>query len=158
MDRRQKKMVGHGAIIMLFGLIAGFGLLMDLIGGFEIIPGVILEFDLPADSSAWARTHVGGLMNGLLVMVFALLMYAMHLPENMSRHFYWMLVGTGYANTIFYWGGMFSPSRALTLGDNRLGESNLAGVIGLLPAFIFAFVLMVAVIMLALHVFRGSSD
>ena len=47
MDERQRKMVGHGAIISIFGLLAGFGLLMSLIGGFEIFPGTILEFELP---------------------------------------------------------------------------------------------------------------
>lgn len=157
MDERQRRMVGHGAVVMVFGLLAGFGLVMSLIGGFEIFPGHILEFELPANSRAWARAHSGGLMNGLLVLVGAVLLYTMKMPPRFARHWYWMLVGAGYANTLFYWGALFAPSRALTFGDNRLGESNLAGVIGLLPAFIFAFILTVAMVMLAIHAFRRSS-
>lgn len=158
MDQRQRKMVGHGAIMMVFGLLAGFGLVMSLIGGFEIFPGYIVEFELPADSRAWARAHTGGLMNGLLVFVGAILIFAMQIPARLARQLYWMLVGTGYANTLFYWGALFAPSRALTFGDNRLGESNLAGIIGLLPALIFAFITIIAMVMLARHAFRGASS
>ncbi len=157
MDQRQRRMVGHGAIVTIFGLLAGFGLVMSLIGGFEILPGVLLEFEVPGDPRAWARTHAGGLMNGLLVFAGALLLWALELPDRTAKHLYWMLVGTGYANTIFYWGGMFAPSRALTFGDNRLGESNIAGVIGLAPALIFAFITTIAMIMIAMHAFRRVS-
>ncbi len=155
MDQRQRKMVGHGAIVMIFGLVAGFGLLMSLIGGFEILPGTIIEFELPGDSRAWARTHAGGLMNGMLVIAGALVIWAMKLPEHTAKHLYWMLVGTGYANTIFYWAGMFAPGRALTFGDNRLGETSVAGILGLVPAFVFAFVAIAAMLMIASHAFRS---
>ena len=112
MDERQRRMVGHGAVVMVFGLLAGFGLVMSLIGGFEIFPGHILEFELPANSRAWARAHSGGLMNGLLVLVGAVLLYTMKMPPRFARHWYWMLVGAGYANTLFYWGALFAPSIA----------------------------------------------
>jgi len=149
-------MVGHGSIVMLFGLVAGFGLVMSLVGGLEIVPGFILEFDLPGDDRAWARTHVGGLMNGLMILSGALLMWGLQVPESLARRLYWMLVGAGYANTIFYWGGMMAASRALTFGDNRLGETSLVGVVGLLPAFVFAFVTMVAFVMIARFSFAGA--
>ncbi len=157
MDQRQKRMVGHAAIIMLLALAAGFGLVMSLIGGFEVFPGKIISFELPGTPGAWARTHAGGLMNGLMIMVVALLMWGMKVPESMGRHLYWMLVGTGYANTLFYWGGLLSPSRALTFGDNRLGESSLAGILGLFPALLFGFITMAAMIMLARHAFSQAN-
>ena len=68
MDKRQRRMVGHGAVVTLLGLLAGFGLLINLIGGFEVLPGTIVEFSIPSDNAAWARTHAGGIMNGMLVM------------------------------------------------------------------------------------------
>ena len=149
-------MVGHGAIVTLLGLLAGFGLVMKLIGGFEILPGVLLEFELPGTAEGWARTHSGGLMNGLLVFAAALLLWALQLPERVAARLYWMLVGTGYANTIFYWGGMFAQSRALTFGDNRLGETSLLGIVGLAPAFVFAFVTTIAMVILARHAFAEA--
>ena len=154
MSGRERRMVGHGAVIMIFGLLAGFGLLMSLIGGFEVWPGTILVFELPGDASAWARAHAGGLMNGMMVMVGALLIWAMALDEPLAGRLYWMLVGAGYANTVFYYGGLLSATRALTFGDNSFGSTSVAGVIGLAPAFVFAFVTLIAMYWLAREAFR----
>jgi hypothetical protein len=156
MNERERRMVGHGAVVTLLGLAAGFGLVMSLIGGFEIVPGVILDFEIFGNPRSWARTHAGGLMNGLLVFVGALLSHAMQLPERAAAKVYWMLVGAGYANTIFYWGGMLAPSRALTFGDNRLGETSIAGVIGFFPALVFAVITMWAMFIIAQHGFAKA--
>lgn len=155
MDNTTRRMVGHGAVVLFIGLLAGFGLLISLIGGFEVFPGTIVGFEIPGDSSAWARTHLGGIMNGMLVILFALFIHAAQLPTRQAKQLFWMLVGTGYANTAFYWGGLLSPSRALTLGDNRLGETNIFGVLGLLPAVVFAFVLMIAMVIVARWAFTA---
>ena len=54
-----------------------------------------------------------------------------------------------------YYGGIFSGAhRAVSFGDNQMGESNIAGIIGFLPAFIFAFVLMIATVILIKEAFR----
>lgn len=157
MNSRARKMVGHGAIVLFIGLAAGFGLVMSLIGGFEVFPGSIANFDIPGDSRAWARAHIGGITNGMLVILFGLFVHAAQLPARTAGQLYWMLVGTGYANTVFYWGGLFSPSRALTVGDNRLGESNILGILGFLPAFVFAVVLMVAMVIVARWAFSKQA-
>ncbi|WP_420467467.1 styrene-oxide isomerase StyC [Panacagrimonas sp.] len=158
MKTQQRRMVAHGAIIILIALASGFGLVMSLIGGFEIFPGTILQFDIPGDPRAWARAHVGGILNGLLVIAGALVTLAMALPQPIASRLHWMLVGTGYANTVFYWGALFAPSRALTFGDNRLGETNLAGILGFAPALVFAFVTMIAMVILIRHGFSESES
>jgi hypothetical protein len=154
MNRLQRRMIGHGAIVTLMALLAGFGLTMSLVGGFEVFPGQILAFEMPGDSRAWARTHSGGLMNGMLVMIVALLMFAMKIDGLLERRLYWMLVGTGYANTVFYWGGLFSQTRAITFGDNQFGETSVAGVIGFAPALVFAVITCIAFIMIMRHAFQ----
>ena len=156
MDTRTRKMVGHGAIVLFIGLAAGFGLVMSLIGGFEVLPGMIINFDIPGDARAWARTHVGGLMNGMLVILFALFIHIARLPQRPASQLYWILLGAGYGNTAFYWGGLLSPSRAVTFGDNRLGESTIFGVLGFLPALIFAVALMVAMVIVARWAFSDK--
>jgi len=158
MKEQQRRMVGHGAIIILIALAAGFGLVMSLIGGFEVFPGNILTFDFPGTPSAWARTHAGGILNGILVMVGALVIHAMALPKKTASRLCWMLVGTGYANTVFYWGALFAPSHAVTFGDNRLGHTNLAGILGFAPALIFAFITMIAMVILIQHGFAKSES
>lgn len=158
MNRRQKRMVGHGAILLGIGLLGGFGLLMSLIGGFEWAPGVLTQFEIPGDDRAWARIHAGGIMNGMMVMLGALLLWAMKLPDRPAFHIYWMLVGAGYANTVFYWGGMLAANRALTFGDNRFGETSAMAIVGLLPAFVFAFVTLAAMVIIAIHAFSQSHE
>jgi len=158
MNTQLRRMVAHGAIIILIALAAGFGLVISLIGGFEVFPGTIIEFGFPGDPRAWARTHAGGIMNGLLVIVGALVIYAMDLPQKTGSRLYWMLVGTGYANTIFYWGALFAPSRAVSFGSNRLGETNLAGMLGFGPALVFAFITMIAMVTLIRHGFSREQQ
>ena len=36
----------------------------------------------------------------------------------------------------------------MTFGDNRLGHTNLAGILGFAPALVFAFITMIAMVML----------
>ena len=153
MKTQKRHMVAHGAIVILIALAAGFGLVISLIGGFEVFPGTIIEFGFPGDPRAWARTHAGGIMNGLLVISGALVIHAMDLPQKTASRLFWMLVGTGYANTVFYWGALFAPSRAVSFGSNRLGETNLAGMLGFGPALVFAFITMIAMVMLIRHGF-----
>lgn len=156
MNALQKRMVGHGALIMLIGLVAGIGLVMKLIGGFEVWPNHIIEFELFGTDRAWARTHVGGMMNALMVFVVALLLWALKAPEALNRQLFLMIVGAGYANTIFYWGGLLSSNRALTFGDNRLGETSFWGVIGIAPALVFSFVSIAAFYLLMRHAFVSA--
>ena len=158
MNALQKRMVGHGSIIMLFGLVAGIGLVMKLIGGFEVFPSHILQFELFGSDRAWARLHAGGLMNGLMIFVVALLLWALKMPDALEKKLAWMIIGAGYANCVFYLGGMLSDSRALTFGDNRLGESNVWGVIGLAPALLFSFVSIYAFYVLANYALRSSKS
>jgi hypothetical protein len=67
-----------------------------------------------------------------------------------------MLIGTGWANTVFYYGALFAPNRAISFADNRWGPSNLASIIGLLPALIFAFVMIYVAIVFARQAFAGD--
>ena len=106
LDSRIRNMIGHSAVVIFIALLAGWGLAMSLIGGFEIFPGYILPFEIPGDSSAWARAHTGGLLNGLLVLAFAWVLSSLNLDGKKSFHIWWMIVGTAYANTVFYRAGI----------------------------------------------------
>ena len=157
MTARLRSMVGPRAVVMAIPLVGGFGLVFSLIGGAEVFPGVFLEFELPSDPRGWARTHAGGLMNGLMVLLFAVLLHVMQLPDRTEFQLSWMLIGAGYANTLFYWAGMLAPTRSVTFGDSPLGETSFFGVLGALPAFIFAFITIYAMVVLARHAFRSAS-
>lgn len=156
MKAQQRSMVGHGAVILLIGMVAGIGLLISLLGGIELIPGQIIEFGFFGNPESWVRTHIGGMLNGMLIMLVALLVHAMAVAERPARQLFWMLVGTGYANTVFYWAALFAPNRALSVADNRFGESNLASIIGLVPALVFVVISLIAIGILVREAFASG--
>ncbi|WP_420467709.1 styrene-oxide isomerase StyC [Panacagrimonas sp.] len=153
MNAKQRSMVGHGALVMLIGMVAGIGLLVSLLGGIELIPGRIIEFGFPGSPDAWVRTHIGGMLNGMLIMLVAVLIYVLPVSEKPAGQLFWMLIGTGYANTLFYWAALFAPNRALSVADNRFGESNLASIVGLVPALLFAVISLIAIFILMREAF-----
>lgn len=152
----QKRMVGQGAAVMLVGMSAGIGLLISLLGGVELIPGSIIEFGIPGTADAWVRAHIGGMMNGILIFIVALLIGPLGFAEAGAKRMFWMLVGTGWANTVFYWAALFAPNRALSFADNRFGESNFAAIIGLLPALAFAVISLIAIFILMRQAFASA--
>jgi len=86
------------------------------------------------------RAHSGGIMNGLMLIAFAFIMPHCGLAIERLQLFAKGIIFAGWANTIFYWTGNASGSRALSFTDNALGGSNILGVIGYTLAVIAAFV------------------
>jgi hypothetical protein len=153
----QRSMIGHAMLILLIGMLAGIGLLMSLIGGLEILPGKLLSINLPGTSDAWVRIHLGQMLNAFLIVLVALLLPLLGFGEKSGRRIGWLIVVTGWANTVFYWAALFAPNRSLTFGDNRLGTANLASTIGLVPALLFAVVSIGVVAVLAVRAFQRPS-
>jgi hypothetical protein len=142
-------MVGHGALILLIGMCAGIGLLISLLGGAELIPGRIIAFSIPGASDAWVRAHLGGMMNAFLILLIALVIPGLQFTSKSEAWLGWVLIGTGWANTLFYWAALWAPNRAISFADNRFGASNLASIVGLAPALLFALASIVVVFTVA---------
>jgi hypothetical protein len=154
MNPIERRLVAHAAVILLIAMLAGVGLLMCVLGGVELWPGHILPVTMPSTPAGWVRTHVGGMLNAILMMVVALLMPGLGFADKPARRVANFLIGTGWANTLFYWAAMWAPNRALTFGDNRLGASNAWSVIGLAPALLFVFFSLAAIAMVARQAWR----
>lgn len=150
----QRRMIGHAACVLLLAMVAGVGLLVSVLGGLELWPGHILPLTAPGNSAGWVRTHVGGILNALMVMAVALALPVLDMPERRARRVGAWLVGTAWANTLFYWAAMWAPNRALSFGDNRWGAANLASWIGLAPALVYVLLSLVAVATIARHAWR----
>ena len=156
MHPNERRLVAHAAVILLIAMLAGVGLLMSVLGGLELWPGHILPVKVPSTPSGWVRTHVGGMLNAILMMVVALLIPGLDFAEAQARRVANFLIGTGWANTLFYWAAMWAPNRALTFGDNRLGSSNVWSVIGLAPALLFVLFSIVAIALVARQAWRRT--
>ena len=154
MEALQRQMIGHALLVMVFGLLAGFMLGFGLIGGMEFAPGTIISMPYYGSVDGWIRAHVGGLTNGLMVIGIALSLPFIPISLRMQRVTAYGLIFVAWANTIFYWLGNAAGNRALSLGNNSLGQSDIFGVIGYLPALIAAFVALLLFVYIGIVTLR----
>lgn len=140
MEAYQMRLTGHALILLIIGLLAGFMLAFSLIGGLEVLPTLFIGIPTFGTTEGWVRAHSGGIMNGLMLIAFAFIMPHCGLAVERLQLFAKGIIFAGWANTIFYWTGNASGSRALSFTDNALGTSNMLGVIGYTLAVIAAFI------------------
>ena len=133
MDRYQRLMIIHGLLVIAVAMLAGFMLIFNLIGGFELWPGKIIKFDVYGTEAGWVRAHSGGIMNGILVIVIALTLPKLKLGAQSFAWLAWGFIYIAWSFTLFYWIGNASNNRSLTVGGNRLGEADWLSIIGILP-------------------------
>ncbi len=141
------KLIKHGVLAMLVGLVAGFLLIFSMLGGASLSPvPVFIDFTLPGTEKGWRVVHLGTLLNGIMAIAIACAMRAVYLSDGKAR---WVFVGTVLAvwgNFSFYLFGMFAPNHGLTLEANRLGEASWAGALAFAPALLGAITLISALI------------
>ncbi|NCF18818.1 MAG: isomerase [Haliea sp.] len=156
MERYQKLMIGNGLLVILAAMLSGFMLGFGLIGGLELLPGTIVEMPYYGTPEGWARAHTGGTANGLMIIAVALALPLIPLSEGMRKVTVYGFIYIGWANTVFYWFGNAAQNRALSFGDNPLGASSLAGVIGFGPALVGAFLIVWLLAYTALKILRDK--
>lgn len=153
--RLQRLMIGNGILILFMSLVAGLGLWMSLVGGFEFIPGTVTQFGIPGSPDGWAKAHRGTPMNALMVFSIALILPGLGFVERTEAFLGWIVVGAGWANTGFYFFANFSQNRGLTFGANHFGPGTLESFIALAPAYIFGVLSMGGLLWMARKAFKG---
>jgi hypothetical protein len=148
MSQLQRVMIANALLVMLVSMFAGFMLMFNLLGGFEIWPGKILEFPVYGTTEGWVRAHSGGLTNALLVMAIAFALPYINVSGFQEKFLAYGFIYVAWSFTVFYWLGNASANRALTFGDNQLGESSLISVLGFLPG-LPSVVLVVVLLVIA---------
>lgn len=156
MERLQKIMIGNGLLVILVSMLSGFMLMFGLLGGLEIWPGTILPIPTYGTTEGWVRAHSGGAMNGLLVIVIALALPKLELPETTQRFVAYGFIYVAWSFTVFYWLGNAAGNRALSFGDNPLGESDIFGIIGFLPGLPSVFIVVILLAITARSVFNSK--
>ena len=152
----QRKMAGHGILMIFCTLLFGVGLWMHLVGGFEIVPGYILHFSVPGTPEGWARAHAGPALNGMMVIAVAFVLPMLDFTEKAASRLGWIIVADGWSNVGFYFFGNFTPNRGLSFGDNRFGAGDIFSTLALGPAYLFGVLALIALAIIGLKAFRGS--
>ncbi len=133
----QLKMGGHGVLMIFCTLLFGVFYWMSLLGGFEIVPGYIVNFDMPGTPEGWKRAHSGPAMNGMMVIAVAVVLPWLKLPEKREKLLGYIVLLDGWSNVAFYFFGNLSPNRGLSFGSSRLGDGDLFSALALGPAYLF---------------------
>ena len=157
MSQLQRVMIANALLVMLVSMFAGFMLIFNLIGGFEIWPGKILEFSVYGTTEGWVRAHTGGVTNALLVMGIAFALPHINVSEFQEKFLAYGFIYVAWSFTVFYWLGNASANRALTFGDNQMGESSLISVLGFLPG-LPSVVLVVVLLIIAARGILSEKD
>lgn len=151
MNSTFQRMSGHGILMILSTLVFGLGLWMNLVGGFELIPGHIIYFNVPGTPAGWARAHVGPALNGMMVIAVAIVLPGLRFPEKTAYRLGWIVVADGWANVCFYLFSNFSPNRALSFGPNRFGAGDIFSFVALAPAYLFGVLALGALFMIGMR-------
>lgn len=158
MERLQRIMLANGMLVILAAMFAGFMLMFSLLGGFEIWPGSTLEFAVYGTADGWVRAHSGGVTNGLLVMAIALALPKLNMSLAMQKVTAYGFIYVAWSFTLFYWLGNAAGNRALSVGDNALGESDIFGVIGFLPGLPSVIIVVVLLVIAAKAVLSWKQE
>jgi styrene-oxide isomerase len=153
----QRKLAGHGILMIFCTLLFGVGLWMHLVGGFEIVSGYILHFTVPGTPEGSARAHAGPALNGMMVIAVAFVLPMLDFSEKAANRLGWIIVADGWSNVGFYFFGNFTPNRGLSFGDNRFGAGDIFSALALGPAYLFGVLALIALAIIGLKAFRGAT-
>jgi hypothetical protein len=82
------RMVFHGAVVVMLGLLVGFP------------HAFVLTGQLAGEERAWRMAHLEGLLNGMLVLLAAAVSGAVVLSPRQQSWLVWSLVVAAYGNVI----------------------------------------------------------
>ncbi len=153
----QYRMAGHGILMIFSTLLFDVFLWMNLVGGFEIVPGYILEFKVPGTPEGWAKAHAGPALNGMMVIAVAFVLPYLQFAERSAKILGYIVVLDGWSNVGFYFFSNFTPNRGLSFGDNRFGESDVFSALALGPAYLFGVLALGALFIIGRQAFKVAS-
>jgi len=115
--RLQRLLVGHGALVFLVGLVAGFPFAMLEIHA-ATVDATSGPPPVPGDVRGWRMAHLEGVLNGLTCFAGAAVGPYLHLSARAYRILFWSLVVTAWGNTIASLMGPLFGGRGLVFGGS----------------------------------------
>jgi len=141
--------IRHALLVMLVGMLGGFGWAFALTGQISLSPIPMVLYDgFIGEPARWRAVHLGCLLNGIMGIVFALTLKLFALSSHHTQRIKLATIVTLWGNCGFYLLSILAPNRGLSLGDNALGLGNVAGNIAYISAMLAVFSLFYLIITL----------
>lgn len=154
--RMSNLVIGHGMIVLLIGLLSGFGLIFSLMDAIALWPLPAIEVAIPGTTRGWQAAHVGGILNGVMMAGIALLITRFELTSKRLLWVGWGMIITGWGNTLFYFAGNLSQNRGLSMGDTPFGPADIWGALSFVGGAGAMLFTIVATIILAITAFERT--
>jgi hypothetical protein len=148
--------IGHGMLVLLIGLLSGFGLVFSLMDAVALWPLPAIEVAIPGSTRGWQAAHVGGILNGVMMAGAALLITRFELTGKRLLWVAWGMIITGWGNTLFYFAGNFSQNLGLSMGETPFGPGDIWGALSFIGGGGAMFFTIVATILLAMVAFEKA--
>lgn len=155
----ERRVIGHGLLVLLVGLIAGVFLTFSLLGAVALWPFPTWEVAIPGSTRGWVSAHVGGILNGVMIAGLALLMGKLKLTGGRAFWTGWGLIVIGWGNTLFYWAANLSANRGLSPAATVHGEGGVwatLAYVGGVVAMILAFIVVIILARASFETARGD--
>ena len=151
-QKSQRLLLGHGALVLLVGFIIGFGFLFFLNGEISLwpIPGVI-AYQLPGTYDAWRMAHTEGIANGLMLWILAAALPAL---QAFIKQIYRLAVGMVIVAWTIVLASAIDPLFPDAMGLAFTPVSNLANDVAFFLFFVGIIIAVAVVIAVAVKSFR----
>ena len=140
--------IANAMAVLFIGLVAGVLLVFSLLDAIALWPLPAIDVSIPGSTRGWQASHVGGILNGVMIAGVAWLMVWLRLDGSAARWVGWGMIYTGWGNTVFYWAGNVAANRGLSAGSTVYGPSDIAGILAYLGGGSAMFFTFIAVFLL----------
>ena len=141
-QKSQRLLIGHGALVLLTAFVIGFGFLFFLLGDIRLwpFPGVI-DYQMPGTYDAWRMANMEGITNGFGLWLLAAVLPLLNLSPGTSRLIAVGMIITAWTIVIAStFDPLFPEARGLALDP----DSNLMNDIAFL-LFVIGIVIVIAI-------------
>ena len=154
-QKSQRLLVGHGALVLLTAFVIGFFFLFFLIGEIRLwpIPGSI-DYQMPGTYDAWRMAHMEGITNGFGLWLLAAVLPLLNLSARTSRLLAIGMIITAWTIVI---ASCFDPLFPEARGLAMTSDTNLMNNIAFLLFFVGLAIVIAIMIKVAMQCLRSPS-
>ena len=142
-EELRARLIRHGALVFLLGLLAGFPFAFFELGKLSLwpMPGEI-TVSLPGDVRAWRMAHLEGILNGLTLFAVAGVWSHIRLGVRQQGFLAWSLIVTAWGNAVASLIGPIFGGRGLEFGGGLANSTMYLLFVAAVAAVIAAMVLV----------------